>query len=174
MHRPPAPSEYAEYHVTYISKVECTGDILRYLDSQTAEFLDFLHSIGEEQSLRRYAEGKWSFREALSHINDTERVFAYRAFWFARGAVDSPLPGFDQDLFAVNSAADSRPWRSHVDEFIAIRAATMSLLRALPDEAWDRMGTASGKRVSTRALAWMIAGHVEHHRRIFVEKYVGL
>ncbi len=172
MNRPPEPSEYAEYHLTYISKVECSGDILTYLDSQSAVFLDLLHSVGESQSLQRYAEGKWSFREALSHINDTERVFAFRAFWFARGGEDTPLPGFDQDRFAANAAADARPWLSHVDEFISIRAATMSLLRSLPPDAWDRIGTASGKNVSTRALAWMIAGHLEHHRRIFVEKYL--
>ena len=166
----PAPSEYAEYHRTYISKA-VTNDILGHLETQTSELLTLFATISETQSLQRYAPDKWSFREALNHMNDTERVFAFRAFWFARGASE-PLPGFDQDQFSSTAGADARHWSSHVDEFIAIRDSTMKMLRSFPAEAWTRVGTASNNTVSTRALAFMIAGHAEHHRRIFVEKYL--
>jgi hypothetical protein len=166
----PAPSEYAPYYATYIDKAQ-TNDILGHLETQTQELLTLFHSISEDKSLHRYSPEKWSIREALAHINDTERVFAFRAFWFAR-AGDAPLPSFDQDVFATNSNADARHWSSLVDEFIAIRAATMTLLKSLPAEAWTRTGTASGNPVTTRAMAYMIAGHAEHHRRIYVEKYL--
>ena len=166
----PAPSEYAPYYATYIDKAQ-TNDILGHLETQTQELLTHYHSISEDKSLHRYTPEKWSIREALAHINDTERVFAFRAFWFAR-AGDAPLPSFDQDVFAANSNAHARHWSSLVDEFIAIRAASMTLLKSLPPEAWTRTGTASGNPVTTRAMAYMIAGHAEHHRRIYVEKYL--
>ena len=166
----PAPSEYAPYYATYIDKAQ-TNDILGHLETQTQELLTLFHSISEDKSLHRYTPEKWSIREALAHINDTERVFAFRAFWLAR-AGDAPLPSFDQDVFAANSNAHARHWSSLVDEFIAIRAASMTLLKSLPPEAWTRTGTASGNPVTTRAMAYMIAGHAEHHRRIYVEKYL--
>jgi hypothetical protein len=166
----PTRAEAAEYYFTYIDKAQ-TEDILGHLGAQTAQLRDLFASISETQSLHRYEPGKWSFREALSHINDTERVFAFRALWIARGG-QAPLPGFDQDLFAANSNADARTWSSHVEEFEAIRASTTSMLHSLPSDAWLRTGTASNNAVTTNALAYMIAGHAEHHRRIFVEKYL--
>lgn len=165
----PDRTEAAEYFFTYIDKAR-TDDILGHLETQTNQLLTFFATISEDQSLHRYEPAKWSFRETLSHINDTERVFSFRAFWIARGD-ESPLPGFDQDQFSAASAADSRPWASHIEEFKTIRAATMSALRSFPAEAWTRVGTASNNKVSTRALAYMIAGHAEHHRRILVERY---
>lgn len=166
----PARNEAAEYYFTYIDKAQTT-DILGHLDAQTVELLAYFATISEERSLHRYEPIKWSFREALSHINDTERVFAFRAFWIGRGGGEAPLPGFDQDLFAANACAGTRSWASHVDEFQSIRAATMTMLRSLPPEAWSRSGTASNNLVTTRALAFMIAGHAEHHRRILLERY---
>jgi hypothetical protein len=165
----PTRSEAAEYYFTYIDKAQ-TDDILGHLDAQTDELLAYFVTIQEERSLYRYEPFKWSLREALSHINDTERVFAFRAFWVGRGG-EAPLPGFDQVQFAANAGADVRTWASHVDEFKAIRAATMSMLRTLPSEGWSRIGTASNNPVTTRALAFMIAGHAEHHRRIMVDRY---
>jgi hypothetical protein len=165
----PARTEAAGYYFTYIDKAQ-TDDILEHLAAQSAALLTLCASVSEPQSLHRYEPGKWSFRQALNHINDTERVFAFRALWIARGA-DTPLPGFDQDLFATNAAADARSWASHIDEFSSIRASPLSLLRSLPPEAWTRSGTASNNPVTVNALAYMIAGHVEHHRRIFVERY---
>lgn len=167
----PARSEAAEYHFNYIDKVD-TENILPYLDTQTGELVSFFAGIDEEKSLHRYEPGKWSLREALGHINDTERVFAYRLFWIARGAGEIPLPPFEQDDFAATAGAADRTWASHVDEFKAIRACTMAMIHALPAEAWSRIGTVSDYRITVRALAYMVAGHAEHHRRILVEKYL--
>ncbi|MFN0105486.1 MAG: DinB family protein [Bryobacteraceae bacterium] len=166
---PPDRTEAAEYYFTYIDKAQ-TNDILGHLDAQTGQFLAFLSTVTEERSLYRYEPGKWSFRQALNHVNDTERVFAFRACWIGRGG-EAPLPSFDQDLFAANSNGDARSWADHIEEFRAIRAATMILLRSLPAHAWSRVGTASDNQVTTRALAYMIAGHVEHHRQVLVERY---
>ena len=166
----PARTEAAEYYLNYIDKAQ-TNDILGHLDAQTGQLIAFFAAITEDHSPHRYEPTKWSIREALNHINDTERVFAFRAFWIGRCG-EAPLPGFDQDRFAAASGADARSWRGHVQEFLAIRASTMVLLRGLPAEAWSRAGIASGTAVTTRALAFMIAGHAEHHRRILVERYL--
>ena len=165
----PSRDEAAEYYFTYIDKAP-TDDIMAYIDFQSDMFLEFLNDISDKQSLHRYEPGKWSFREALNHINDAERVFAFRALWIGRGG-EAHLPGFDQDQFAASTNADLSSWSTHVNEFRAIRAATKFLLRGLPPEAWARSGTASGHPVTTRAVAFIIAGHVEHHRRVFVERY---
>jgi len=111
----PNRSEAAEYYFTYIDQVPA-GDIREILHAQLADTLGLLQSISEEKSLFRYADGKWSIREVLSHCNDTERVFVYRALWFARG-FDSPLPSFDQDIAVAGAAADERSWSSHIEEF---------------------------------------------------------
>jgi hypothetical protein len=162
-------NEAAEYYFTYIDKVPA-GDIRQVLEAQLAEAVAWFDTISEEQSLHRYAAGKWSMRESLSHVNDTERVFVFRAFWFARG-FESALPSFDQDVAVPHAAADARSWRSHIEEFQAVRAATLALFRSLPGEAWSRRGIASGNPVTVHALAHITAGHVEHHLRIFRERY---
>lgn len=167
----PDRSEAAEYHFGYIDKV-ASNDILPYLDQQTEELLGLFAGINEEQSQSRYEPGKWTLREALGHINDTERVFCFRCFWIARAGGESPLPGFDQDVFAAHAGSDARSWASHVEEFRVIRASTMAMLKSLPAEAWSRAGTVSDYRITVRALAYMVAGHAEHHRRILVEKYL--
>lgn len=163
-------NEAAEYYLTYIDKVPA-GDIRQVLDAQLGETVAFLDTISEKLSLHRYAPGKWSMREALSHMNDTERVFAFRAFWFARG-FESGMPSFDQDLAVQHGGADARSWRSHIEEFQAVRSATVALFRSLPEEAWSRRGIASGHPVSVHALAHITAGHLEHHLRIFREQYL--
>ncbi len=166
----PDRSESAEYYFTYIDKVP-DGDICAILEHQQADTLLLLRSVSEQQSLHRYAPDKWSIREVVGHLNDTERVFAFRALWFARG-FDSPLPSFDQNVAVPASGADSRSWTSHVDEFGAVRQATVALFRNLAPDAWNRRGTASGNPFSVRALAWIAAGHVAHHAGIVRERYL--
>jgi hypothetical protein len=166
----PDRTEAAEYYFTYIDKV-APGDICGVLEAQAPETLAFLNGISEEQSLARYAPDKWSIRQVLSHLNDTERLFVFRALWFARG-FDTPLPSFDQDVAVSTADADGRPWRSHVEEFRAIRAATLAFFRTLPAEAWTRRGIASGNPFSVRALAFITAGHVTHHVKILRERYL--
>jgi hypothetical protein len=146
------------------------GDILGLLQAQRVETPALLETIGDEASLHRYAPGKWSVREVVAHINDTERLFAFRAFWFARG-FESPLPSFDQTVAAQQAAADDRPWRSHIDEFRALRSATLDLYRHLPAEAWARRGIASDAPFTVRALAYIAVGHVIHHVDVLQREY---
>ena len=166
----PDRTEAAEYYFTYINQVGA-GDIRRILAAQADEAAAFFTAITEEQSRHRYAPDKWSIRQVLSHLNDGERVFSFRAFWFARG-FDSPMPSFDQDAAIAFAGADERSWQSHVDEFRRIRAATVALVDQLADDAWARRGVASNQPVTVRALIYIVAGHVEHHLRILRERYL--
>ena len=165
----PDRSEAAEYYFTYIDRVPA-GDICAILDQQGRDTIALLRGISEAQSQHRYAPDKWSVRQLLGHINDTERLFVARAFWFAR-AFDTPLPSFDQTTAAAAAAADDRSWASHVDEFRDVRAATLSFFRNLPDAAWTRRGIASDNPFTVRALAYLAAGHVIHHMTILRERY---
>lgn len=165
----PDRTEYANYYRPYIEKV-AGQDVMQVLEGQLGEIMPILESVSEERSLHRYAPDKWSMREVLNHVNDTERLFSFRAFWFARGFED-PLPSFDQDVAVTRAGANERSWRSHLDEIKAIRAATLSLFGQLPDEAWMRRGIASGNPFTVRALAYICAGHCTHHVRILQERY---
>lgn len=162
-------TEAADYYFRYIDLV-AGDDICAVLRAQLPETLTILESISEERSRYRYAPDKWSLREVLGHLNDTERLFVSRAFWFARG-FDTELPSFDQNVAIATAGADERSWRSHVDEFRTVRAATLSFFENLPQEAWVRRGMASGNPFSVRALAYLAAGHVQHHLAIVKERY---
>jgi hypothetical protein len=165
----PEIAEAAPYYFTYIDKV--SGDEpLRVIVEQLDETLAWCSTISEERSLYRYAPGKWSIREAMNHISDCERMFVFRALWFARG-FDSPLPSFDQNIAVAGAAADTIAWREHVEEFRRIRLATISFFQNLPKDAWMRTGIASDNRFTVRALAFIAAGHLAHHRAIFEERY---
>jgi hypothetical protein len=166
----PDRTEAADYYFTYIDQVPA-GDICQVLASQAGEALAAFRSISPERSLHRYAPEKWSIREVVSHINDAERVFAFRAFWFARG-FDTALPSFDQNVAIATAAADGRPWEGHIEEFQTIRAASVTLFRNLPADAWMRHGVASGNPFTVRALAYITAGHVAHHLRLLRERYL--
>jgi hypothetical protein len=166
----PDRTEAAEYYFTYIEQV-AAGDIRGILEGQSTETVAFLQGISEERSLYRYAPEKWTIRQVVSHVNDAERLFVFRAFWFARG-FDSPLPSFDQDVAVAAAAADERSWISHVEEFQAVRGATLTFFRHLSADAWTRRGVASGNPFTVRALAYICAGHVSHHARILRERYL--
>jgi hypothetical protein len=165
----PAASEAAPYYFTYIDQVP-GDDPQAVLAAQLETAPALLSGISEEQSLHRYAPGKWSIRQLLNHVTDTERSLAFRALWFARG-FDSALPSYDQEIAAAGAEADSIPWSAHVEEFRRVRLATVSLFANLPPAAWLRSGIASGNPFTVRALAFIIAGHFEHHRRILRERY---
>jgi hypothetical protein len=154
----------------YIDQVG-PGDIRQILEDQAREAAAFFAEVSEETSLRRYEPGKWSMRESLGHVTDTERVFAYRALWFAR-SLDAALPGFDQNAAVPTAPGDALPWSSHVAEFAAVRAGTTLLFKNLPEAAWLRDGEASGRRFSVRAMAYITAGHTAHHLRLFRERYL--
>lgn len=166
----PEKSEAASYYFTYIDKIP-GDDPIAILESQCAESLPFLSAISEEKSLYRYAPDKWSIRQLLNHVTDTERAFAFRALWFARG-FDSPLPSYDQNTAASAARADSVSWAAHVEEFRRVRLSTISLFQNMPADAWTKPGIASDNRFTVRAVAFIIAGHVTHHVAILRERYL--
>lgn len=163
----PEPDEYAPYYGRYISLVPGT-DILGTLDSQRRQMMLLLCGRDESDADFRYAPGKWTVREVLGHVCDTERIFAYRALRISRGD-RTPIEGFEQDDYVRNGP--TAPLAEIIDDYIAVRRATLTLLRNLDEPAWTRRGIASNNEVSVRALAYMIAGHELHHRRILEEKY---
>ena len=165
----PQPDEYAPYYGRYISLVQ-GEDILGTLDQQRRQSMMLLSGRNEKDGEFRYAPEKWSAKEVLGHICDTERVFAYRALRISR-ADATPLEGFEQDDYVRNGPFAHRPLTDLVEEFIAVRRATLSLLRNLDEAAWMRRGTANKNEVSVRGIAYIIAGHELHHRRILEEKY---
>ncbi len=146
------------------------GDIVDLLEGQFEDTYRLLTGLSDAQAMHRYADGKWSVKEVIGHLCDSERVFAYRALRIGRGDT-TPLPGFDQDPYVPAGQFDARTMQSIADEFRTVRAATLSLLRALPVDAVARSGTASEVKVSVRALAYIIAGHERHHVALLRERY---
>lgn len=165
----PEPGEYAPYYDRYISLIAGT-DILGTLDAQRRQMLILLSGRDEADGDFRYAPDKWNAKEVLGHVCDTERIFAYRALRIARGD-QTPMAGFEQDDYVKNGPFARAPIEEIVEDYIAVRRATLTLLRNLDEAAWMRRGVASKNEVSVRALAYMIAGHELHHRRILEEKY---
>ncbi len=166
----PEKSEAAANYFKYIDQVQ-GADALAILTQQLDEPLAFLSGISEEKSLHRYAPEKWSVRQVLNHVTDTERAFAFRALWFARGFA-TPLPGYDPDIAAAGAEADGVSWTAHIEEFRRVRLATISLFANLPPAASMRNGIASDKPFSVRALAFITAGHFAHHARVIRERYL--
>jgi hypothetical protein len=170
MNAKPAKDEYAPYYEKYTSLV-LEGDVLATLDQQLAATLALLRSLPEQQGNHRYAPEKWSIKELVGHVIDTERIFAYRALRIARGD-QTPLPGFEQDGYITNGNFDSRQLADLAAEFETVRQSTLFLLRHLSDEAWVRRGVASENEVTVRALAHIIAGHELHHLEILRSRYL--
>jgi len=166
----PDRTDAVAYYYTYIDQVG-DGDIREILREQLPQTLSFYGEITDDQSLSRYAPDKWSIRELVSHVNDAERVFVARAFWFARG-FDTPMPSFDQNIGVANANADKRSWKSHVEEFRAIRESTIAFFDSISDEAWSRHGIASGNPFTVKGLAYITAGHVTHHNKVLRERYL--
>lgn len=166
---PPNRDEAAEYYFKYIDLVPA-GDIVDTLRDQEDDVVVTLAQLSTEQSLARYAAGKWSVREVMGHVNDCERLFAFRALWFARG-FETPLPNFEQSVAVAAADADHHPLPAHVNEFLALRKSTVAFFEHLPAAAWDRRGTASGNPFSVRALAYLAAGHVIHHLNVLRDRY---
>jgi len=168
IHRPEA-GEYAPYYEKYIAKVQ-GSDILATLDEQRRQTLLLLSGRNESDGDIRYAPGKWTVKEVVGHICDAERIFAYRALRIAR-ADSTPLPSFDENSYVANAPFAQHPLPDLIEDFIAVRRATISLFRNFDEAAWMRRGVASNNPVTVRAIAYIIAGHELHHRRILEEKY---
>lgn len=167
---PPSATEYAARYGKYVSLVP-PGDILDTLKQQLGDTLALLRSIPETQGGARYAPGKWSIKELVGHITDTERIFGYRALRFARND-QTALPGFEQNDYVNSAAFDECSLTDLAAEFGFIRQSNISLFRQLKPEAWERTGIASESLVSVRALAYIIAGHEIHHTNILRADYL--
>ncbi len=164
----PSAEEAAPYYFTYIS---LTGaDAITTLEGQAASTQRLIAATSEERGAHRYAEGKWSVKEVLGHICDTERVFAYRALRFAR-ADEAALPGFDENRYVPMAGSNARTLADLAAELAAVRAASLALFRSFDEVALLRIGTASGNPMSVRAAAHVIAGHEAHHVAILRERY---
>src|SRR5579864_6039861 len=162
----PAPGDYADYYEKYISLVP-GSDILSALEAQRLQTIQLFAARSERDGNFRYAPDKWSVKEVLGHVCDTERIFAYRALRISRGD-RTPIEGFEQDDYVRNGPRV--PLAEIIEDYIAVRRATLTLLRNLDEQAWIRRGIANKKEVTVRALAYLTAGHEVHHRRILEEK----
>jgi hypothetical protein len=166
----PEATEYAPYFEKYVSLVP-EGDIAETLAAQLAQTLTLWRSVPEELGRRAYAPGKWSIKEMMGHVIDTERIMAYRALRIARGD-QTPLPGFEQDGYIANSNFNARTIADLADEFEAVRRANVHLIKHLSAEELQRRGTASENSISARALAYIIAGHELYHQDLLKTRYL--
>jgi uncharacterized damage-inducible protein DinB len=162
--------EYADYYKGYVSLVP-EGDIVQVLTNQMQETVGIVSILNDEQLSYRYATGKWSIKEVIGHITDTERIMSYRLLSIARGETTS-LPGYDENAYVEEAGFDEIPVRDLLENFVAVRLATIQLIKSLSKKALERKGTANGHPVTTRALMMIIAGHEIHHRHIIVERYL--
>jgi uncharacterized damage-inducible protein DinB len=167
----PASTEYVPYYATYVDQVP-EGDILGLLRRQVEETAGMVAPLSDRDAEFRYAEGKWSIKEVIGHVADVERIFVYRALCFARGEPVA-LPGFDENEYARQSNAGSRPLKDLVDELRTVRAATLSFFAGLSEKDLLRRGTANRNGYSVRSFAFIIAGHERHHVKILRERYLG-
>ena len=166
----PQQGDYALFYEKYVALVP-SGDFLEILLNQQRDLVRLLSPLTEEQAEFRYAPGKWSVKEVLGHISDTERIFAYRMLRIARGD-QTPLASFEQDGYIKAGNFSARKLEDLLHEFSMVRESTICLVRSLDDAAWLRRGTASQKEVSVLALAFIIAGHERHHRIILENHYL--
>jgi hypothetical protein len=166
----PDREEYSPYFEQYISQVP-EGDYISFLHRQLDAIVALFSQVSDEQGLSRYAPGKWSLKEVLGHMTDTERVMSYRLLRIARGDTTN-LPGFDQDLFISNASFDEVPIEDLLHDFQIVRQATFSLLKTISEAAWVRKGNANNYEISARAIAYVIAGHAQHHFGVIQERYV--
>jgi len=164
----PQPHEYPEWGAQYINLVD-QDDVLILLEKQSEEFPEFLNNFIEKADYA-YAPGKWTIKELAGHMIDTERILCYRLLSFARGE-SSPLPGFEEDEYVKNAHFADRSLHSIGEEFSLLRRANQYLFKSLNEAELSRLGTASGRLISVRAILFVIAGHVIHHTKIIKERY---
>jgi hypothetical protein len=165
----PLPEEFAAFYAGYVARVP-EDDILSVLAAQAEEVRRLAAAAPPGRETFRYGPGKWSVRQVLGHLVDGERAFGYRAFCISRGE-QANLPSFDENEYVARSPYDRIPAAALAEEFTVVRDANLRVLRALPEDAWVRVGAANGYRVSVRALAWIMAGHVRHHQGVLRERY---
>ncbi len=161
--------EVPEYFWKYINLVE-EDDLMIALKTQRNQMMNLLLSIPSSKEAYAYADGKWTIKELALHINDTERIFSYRALRFMRSD-ETPIPGFEENDYAANSYASERSLTNIADEFFSIRNASIHLFESMPESSMLKIGTASEKKISVGALGFCICGHAIHHTNVLKEKY---
>ncbi len=166
----PKPDEYAQAFERYVSRVPET-DVIAALSRGKEELPAALRAVRGEAEHYRYAAGKWSIRELVGHVIDTERVMGYRAVCVARGETVS-LPGFDENAYAAHATFDDYPLGELLEEFAHVRESHLGLFRHLSPEAWLRRGLANNNPITVRALAWVIVGHARHHVAMLAQHYL--
>lgn len=166
----PKTGDYATSYEKYISLVP-EGEFLQILETQLRDWQQVVGKLSEAAADFRYAPDKWSIKEVLGHVTDSERIFAYRLLRIARGD-QTPLAGFEQDDYVRTANSSARKRSELLEEFTAVRGATMALVSSLDDAAWVRRGVANQKEISATALAFVIAGHERHHRLVLEERYL--
>jgi len=165
----PQTGTYPSFYHTYISKLS-EENYLELILSQVAEMKDLFQSKEGDWDSTPYAPGKWTPKEVLGHITDTDRIMTFRALCFSRGDQNS-LPGFDQDPYVLNAQYNHVPTELLLADFEAERTALMTLVRSLNENVLDNIGTANGNLISPRSLFWIIPGHFIHHLNILKERY---
>lgn len=166
----PSPDKYPAYFQKYIDQVT-EEELFTAFRNQLPQAKALLDSISEEKSMHSYGPGKWTIKEVLQHLIDAERIFNYRALCFARGDKTS-LPSFEENDYADNSNANSRPWQDMVDEFFAVRHTTEQLFRSFTPEALETTGTANNNLTSTGSMGFITLGHFNHHKKVLEERYL--
>lgn len=165
----PLTSSYANYFQQYVNQVS-EENLLIAFENQQPVMQAFLMAISEEKSTHKYAPNKWTIKEILQHLIDTERIFAYRALCFARKET-TPLPGFEEDDYAASSNANQRTWKDLVEELLAVRHTTLLLFQSFTEEALTYTGTASNNPLTVNSIGFITLGHFYHHKRIMEERY---
>jgi len=165
----PEANEYADFHRGYIAAVTGEPDALPVLERQQ-NLIEALGRLSPEQAGHRYAIGKWSVREIIGHLSDAERILSYRLLCIARGD-QTPLPGFDEEAYGAETNAGRRPLSDLVEELGVVRMSTLALIRSLDESFVTRRGTVKNWTLSVRALAFVIAGHFEHHVNVLGDRY---
>tara|TARA_R110002126_G_scaffold150600_3_gene297429 strand:- start:657 stop:1172 length:516 start_codon:yes stop_codon:yes gene_type:complete len=163
-------SEYSEFNATYI-KAAGNLDMIEELEICLHDFIRFVQNIPMDKFDYRYAEGKWTIKDIIQHIIDTERIFAYRALRISRND-KTPLPGFEENDYVDNTNANDRNLQGLLTEMAVVRQATLSLFKSFSEEQLKRTGTASNTSISVRAIAFIVIGHQKHHQRVFQERYL--
>lgn len=164
----PLIHEYPAWAETYIKLVD--GDVLEILERQSAEFADFINGLVHKADYA-YAPEKWTIKELVGHILDTERILVYRLTCFARRE-EQALPGFEEDAYVANAHFNDRSLLSFSDEFTLLRKANLYLFKSLLERELNTIGTASGRQISVRALLFVIAGHIIHHTEVIKDRYL--
>lgn len=168
MKRPQA-EEYAAFYKKYIDTV--SDNVIAELEHQVNSFTTFLKGITQDKASSAYADGKWTIKELVGHVIDTERIMAYRMLTIARND-KTHLPPFEENDYVTNSHFTDRTLESLADEFATVRRANMYLIKSFNEEEISRIGTANGSPISVLALIYILAGHLNHHRKIIEERYL--